>query len=109
MWFIFPQLRALGHSETAKFYGLAGLAEAEAYLAHPLLGPRLVQCCDVMRAHVDVGAQPVLGAVDGLKWRSCLTLFAHAHNAPPLFADLIKLFYDGMEDGRTLDLLGLAD
>jgi uncharacterized protein (DUF1810 family) len=106
MWFIFPQLQALGYSATAKFYGLVDLAEATAYREHPVLGPRLLECCEAMRAHADVGAEFVLGEVDGRKWRSCLTLFAHTPDAPPLFRELIALFYDGREDPRTVALIG---
>jgi len=105
MWFIFPQLKALGHSSTAKFYGLADLTEASAYLAHPLLGPRLVECCEIMAAHSDVGAEFVLGSVDAMKWRSCLTLFAATPGAPPVFAALIDSFYEGRPDERTLQRL----
>lgn len=106
MWFIFPQLRALGHSATAKFYGLADLSEASAYLAHPLLGPRLVECCTIMRGHTDIGAKAVLGSVDGMKWRSCLTLFTQIPHTPPLFAELIRLFYASQRDERTIALIG---
>ena len=107
MWFMFPQLRGLGFSERARFYGLAGADEAAAYLAHPLLGPRLLECCAAMRDHADVGATFVLGSVDALKWRSCLTLFAALPGADPLFNELLGLFYEGRPDDRTLALLGL--
>ena len=106
MWFVFPQLRALGYSSTAKFYGLADLDDALAYRDHALLGARLVDCCTMMHRHADKGAVRVLGDVDGMKWRSCLTLFARTPAAPPLFADLITTFYDGQPDPRTLALLG---
>lgn len=105
MWFIFPQLKALGYSTTAKFYGLEDLAEASAYRSHPLLGPRLLECCSAMRAHTDVGAVFVLGEIDGMKWRSCLTLFAHTPDAPSLFRELLDLFYEGREDPKTVALL----
>jgi uncharacterized protein (DUF1810 family) len=107
MWFIFPQLRGLGFSERAHFYGLADADEATAYLAHPLLGPRLHQCCAAMRDHDDIGADFVLGAVDARKWRSTLTLFAALPGADPLFAELLALFYNSQPDDRTQALLGL--
>ncbi|WP_426165394.1 DUF1810 domain-containing protein [Sandarakinorhabdus sp. DWP1-3-1] len=105
MWFIFPQLRGLGYSEKARFYGLESLDEATAYLAHPLLGPRLIRCCEAMRPHADVGAAFVLGDVDAAKFRSCLTLFARVPGAPPVFADLLDLFYAGEADASTVRLL----
>ena len=105
MWFVFPQLRALGYSDMAKFYGLADLAQAIAYRAHPILGARLIENCEAMRPHVDAGAISVLGNVDAMKWRSCLTLFAATPDAPPLFTELIAEFYDRQPDERTLQLL----
>lgn len=105
MWFIFPQLAALGHSSTAKFYGLADVAEAAAFASHSVLGPRLVECCTLMRRHAGKGAVGVLGDVDGMKWRSCLTLFARTPGASPLFDDLLMTFYDGVPDPHTLTLL----
>lgn len=104
MWFIFPQLRGLGHSDKAHFYGLADLAEATAYLAHPVLGSRLIACTAAMRKHRAVGADFVLGAVDALKLRSCLTLFAAVPGAPPLFAEALTALYPG-PDAQTLALL----
>lgn len=105
MWFIFPQLRGLGFSEKARLYGLESLDEATAYLAHPLLGPRLLTCCEAMRPHTDVGAAFVLGDVDAAKLRSCLTLFERVNKAPPLFRDLLNAFFDGQRDQKTLALL----
>lgn len=99
-----PQLKALGHSSTAKFYGLADVAEASAYRAHPLLGTRLGECCTLMRAHSTMGAKAVLGSVDAMKWRSCLTLYAQVPNASPLVAELIATFY-GTPDENILALL----
>ena len=108
MWFIFPQLRGLGFSEKSHFYGIASLDEAAAYLAHPLLGPRLLACAGAMRAHAGVGAAFVLGDVDAAKFRSCLTLFAHAPEAPPVFAELLDLFFSSNRDAETERRLGAA-
>ena len=105
MWFVFPQLKALGYSEKAKFFGLVDLAEAEAYLAHPVLGPRLIACCAEMRRHEAVGAEFVLGAVDAKKFRSCLTLFSRVPGAPPIFEELLRSFYGGEPDLATERLL----
>jgi len=77
MWFIFPQHRDLGRSSTAKYYGLSGEEEARAYLAHPLLGPRLRECFAALRPHLKAGisAEAILGEVDAIKLRSCAELF----------------------------------
>jgi len=87
MWFIFPQHRDLGRSDTAKFYGLSGEEEARAYLAHPLLGPRLHACFAALRPQLDAGvsAAAILGEVDALKLRSCAAIFAAAAPGDPAF------------------------
>ncbi len=105
MWFIFPQLAALGRSNRAWFYGLSGLAEAEAYLAHPLLGPRLVACVRELLRHAPTAPRVLLGEVDALKLRSCLTLFHAANPAEPLWAEALRAFYAGEADALTLKLL----
>jgi len=80
IWFIFPQSRELGRSETAKYYGLSGLPEAAAFAAHPLLGPRLRECMAALRLHLDAGvsAEAVLGEIDALKYKSSMAIFAQA-------------------------------
>lgn len=105
MWFIFPQLAALGRSNRAWFYGLSGLAEAEAYLAHPLLGPRLVACVRELLRHAPTAPRVLLGEVDALKLRSCLTLFHAAKPAEPLWEEALRAFYAGEADALTLKLL----
>ena len=100
MWFVFPQLRGLGRSETARFYGLAGLAEAVAYLAHPLLGARLRAACEaILRAPGD--APGILGSIDALKLRSSMTLFLRASPSEPLFQAVLDRFYGGEADPLT--------
>ncbi|MEM7744594.1 MAG: DUF1810 domain-containing protein [Pseudomonadota bacterium] len=94
MWFIFPQLRHLGRSERALFYGLAGAREAMAYLAHPLLGPRLLTCTELMLAARPRSAFEVLGSPDDLKFRSCLTLFAAQPEAPSVFSEAVRAFFE---------------
>ena len=91
MWFIFPQHRDLGRSETAKFYGLSSIEEARAYAEHPLLGPRLRQCCEAILPHLDVGrtAESILGPVDAMKLRSSMAIFVEAAPAEPLFAAVL--------------------
>jgi uncharacterized protein (DUF1810 family) len=104
MWFIFPQLRGLGHSPTAVAFAIASLAEARAYLAHPLLGPRLHQCTQCLLALPGRSAHEVFGYPDDLKFRSCMTLFAHADPAGPWRAALER-YFAGAEDPRTRELL----
>lgn len=104
MWFIFPQLRGLGRSDTAKFFGIDGLREATAYLAHPMLGARYVECVEALQdlGHSDPGA--VFGAIDAVKLRSSITLF-EAVKPSPLFAAALERWFGGERDGATLSLL----
>ena len=105
MWFVFPQLRGLGSSTMAQHYGMASLDEARAYLAHPVLGPRLRECCALLLAVPGRSAHEILGSPDDLKFRSCLTLFAAAAPQEPVFAQALRRFYGGEPDPRTLALL----
>jgi uncharacterized protein (DUF1810 family) len=105
MWFVLPQLAGLGMSSTAKHFGIHGLAEARAYLAHPVLGPRLRECA---RALADLdGSDPVavLGPVDALKLQSSMTLFAHVAPDEPVFREVLDRYYGGADDSATLALL----
>ena len=105
MWFIFPQLAGLGRSSTAQFYGIKSRAEAEAYLAHPLLGARLRQCVEALLPWVGRRpAEQIFGSVDALKLRSSLSLFDHV--APSaIFAEALTGFFASDPDQRTLALL----
>ena len=105
MWFVFPQLKGLGSSAMAQHYGLASLEEARAYLAHPVLGPRLRECCALMLAVPESSAHEILGSPDDLKFRSCLTLFALAAPEDDLFRNALQRFYEGEMDARTLAAL----
>jgi uncharacterized protein (DUF1810 family) len=105
IWYVLPQLRGLGHSPLAQQYGLAGRAEAETFAAHPLLGPRLVTCVQAMLGHPQRSAVQILGAVDAMKFRSCLTLFAEVVPTEPCFRRALDRFYDGTPDPATLQLL----
>ena len=102
MWFVFPQLRGLGHSALAWHYGLAHLDEARAYAAHPLLGARLRQCTALVLGHEGRALSDIFGAPDDLKFGSCMTLFAAAEPAEPLFARALAQHRDGRGDARTL-------
>ncbi|PSK88294.1 uncharacterized protein (DUF1810 family) [Limimaricola soesokkakensis] len=104
MWYIWPQLRGLGHSQMAQHYGIADAAEARAYLAHPTLGPRLVEISRAMLAHRGRAPEDILGGIDALKLRSSATLFAAQPGADPVFGEILEAFYDGPDD-RTLALL----
>lgn len=106
MWFVFPQLRGLGRSETARFYGLADRAETAAFLAHPVLGLRLRHCTALANAVPDRTAHAIFGSPDDLKFRSCATLFAVLDPAPSVFAAALDRFFDGAPDPNTLALLG---
>lgn len=105
MWFVFPQLRALGRSGTALRYGLTSLAEARAYLAHPVLGPRLLDCTGLVCAHAGSSIHAILGSPDDMKFRSCMTLFAVADPAATLFPAALQAFFGGAPDPLTVDLL----
>lgn len=105
MWYIFPQIKGLGHSGTAQFYGLAGLGEAAEYLAHPVLGPRLVEITEAAVQHSGKTPLQIFGYPDNLKFHSCMTLFAQAPCASPVFRKALDLFFEGKEDAGTLRLL----
>jgi uncharacterized protein (DUF1810 family) len=106
MWFIFPQLRALGRSATALRFGIADLAEARAYLSHPVLGARLRECAEIVNGVDGKTAHEIFGSPDDVKLRSSMTLFAHAaENAGP-FRRVLERYYDGAEDAVTVGLIG---
>jgi uncharacterized protein (DUF1810 family) len=105
MWFVLPQLRGLGHSLMADRYGIEGLDEARAYLAHPLLGDRLRDCVDALLTHAGRrNAGEIMGVVDAIKLHSCLTLF-EAAGGGALFASALDSFYAGERDRRTLAMV----
>ena len=106
MWFVFPQAAGLGRSETARCYALASREEARAYLAHPILGPRLRECTEAMLGHRGRSAEEILGPTDAMKLRSSMTLFEVAAAQPGLFAAALEAFHDGKRDEATLELLG---
>lgn len=105
MWFIFPQLAALGRSERARFYGIIDLAQARDYLAHPLLGPRLRECTGLVNAVTGRTAHEIFDTPDDLKFRSSMTLFGRAGGGE-LFSQALARYYDGIEDAETVRLLG---
>jgi uncharacterized protein (DUF1810 family) len=106
IWFIFPQMAGLGRSAVSRFYAIASLDEARAYLAHPVLGPRLRQCAELVLAIRDRTAGEVFGEVDAMKLRSSMTLFHRADPHEPLFHDVIDTFLGGVTDDATDRILG---
>lgn len=105
IWFVFPQLEALGSSSTAKRFGIASLAEAQVYLAHPVLGSRLRECARLVLAIDGRSVEDIFGWPDNLKVRSSMTLFAHATDDNADFTAVLDKFYGGEQDPRTLELL----
>jgi uncharacterized protein (DUF1810 family) len=106
MWFVFPQLAGLGLSEMSRRYAIASLDEARAYLAHPVLGPRLQESARALLGLDGRTATEILGPVDALKLRSSLTLFARAAPEDPLFGEVLDRYFDGRPDDATDALLG---
>lgn len=105
MWFVFPQIKGLGFSDTAKFYSIADLTEAEAYLSHPLLGKRLVEISHALLDTEGKTATAIFGAPDDLKLRSCMTLFLKVPDADPVFSAVLKKYFQGIPDQLTLEIL----
>jgi uncharacterized protein (DUF1810 family) len=105
MWFVFPQIAGLGRSATAQTYAIASMAEAEAYLAHPLLGPRLLECARILTGLARLSAREIFGAIDAQKLHSSMTLFARAAPRPSVFGDVLAQYFDGAEDPGTLEKL----
>jgi len=105
MWFVFPQVAGLGSSPMAQRYAIGSLDEARAYVAHPVLGPRLVEATRLTLRHAGEPAEAVLGGIDAMKLRSSMTLFREAAPEEPLFAEALVAFYDGEADARTLAIL----
>lgn len=103
-WFVLPQVRGLGRSRFAKHYAIAGLDHARAYLAHDVLGPRLIETCAAMLALENTTAERVLGGIDALKLQSCATLF-EAAGGDPVFAAVLERYYGGQRCESTLDYL----
>lgn len=106
MWFVFPQFDGLGFSETSRHYSIKSVAEAEAYLKHPVLGSRLLECAEALLAVEGRSAHDIFGSPDDLKLRSCATLFAHVSPAGSVFELLLDKYFEGEPDQKTLRLFG---
>jgi uncharacterized protein (DUF1810 family) len=106
IWYVFPQLAGLGRSAIAQRYGIKSLDEAKAYAAHPILGPRLIECTGLMLAVRDRSATQILGAPDDMKFHSSMTLFAIAAPEVSQFKTALDSYFGGEADAGTLRLLG---
>ena len=105
MWFVFPQIKGLGTSPTAQFYAIASRAEAAAYLEHPVLGPRLKECTQLVLDVTGRSAHDIFGSPDDLKFRSCVTLFADVATDEALFEAALRKYFNGAPDRRTVEAL----
>jgi uncharacterized protein (DUF1810 family) len=106
MWFVFPQIAGLGQSSTSQRYAISSLDEAHAYLKHPILGPRLLECSRIVAASTAPSAEQIFGGIDTQKLRSSMTLFAQASPNEQAFSNLLDRFFGGEADPATKTLLG---
>jgi uncharacterized protein (DUF1810 family) len=108
MWYVFPQIDGLGFSSMSRRYAIKSVDEAKAYLAHPVLGVRLVECCEAVLSVHGRSAHEIFGSPDDLKLKSCATLFASVTPPDSVFARLLGMYFQGERDGKTLQLIGTA-
>ncbi|HET9593551.1 MAG TPA: DUF1810 domain-containing protein [Solirubrobacterales bacterium] len=105
MWFVFPQIAGLGQSEMSRRYAIDSLEEARAYLGHPVLGPRLLECCQALLSHSGSSAEQILGGIDALKLRSSMTLFLRVDPKSQVFQQVLDRYFEGEADAATDGLL----
>jgi uncharacterized protein (DUF1810 family) len=105
MWYIFPQLRGLGKSRMAYTYGINGLEEAKAYLAHPVLSARLIEISEALLEHKGKDIEDILGDIDAMKLRSSMTLFALISEGGSIYHNVLDCFYNGKTDSYTIELI----
>ena len=105
MWYVFPQIAGLGVSPTAQHFAIRNLAEAKAYLSHPILGPRLIECAETLLTIEGRSAHDIFGSPDDMKLRSCATLFAQVSADSSVFQRILDRYFDGRPDERTLALV----
>jgi uncharacterized protein (DUF1810 family) len=108
MWFVFPQIAGLGQTATSRKYAISSLEEARAYLAHPVLGPRLIDAARIVAELERRTAEEIFGGTDAMKLRSSMTLFAYADSANPIFGQVLEAYFGGVPDEATERLLGVA-
>ena len=107
MWFVFPQLTGLGNSAMARHYAIASLDEADAYLRHPILRPRLIECTELVNKVEGRSVNEIFGNPDDMKFHSCMTLFASVPNPPPVFGDALAKYFDGARNRLTVETLAI--
>jgi len=107
MWYIFPQIQGLGFSDIAKHYAICDLKQAADYLAHPVLGTRLIEISRKLLTHKELSAKDIFGSPDDLKLRSCMSLFAAVLDAPSIFQQVLDQFFSGEKDSKTQRILEL--
>ena len=105
MWYVFPQLSGLGYSTMAQRYAIASLGEAAAYLEHPILGPRLIECSELVNKVEGREIGDIFESPDDLKFHSCMTLFASIPDAPPVFDEALAKYFGGAPDRQTTKML----
>ena len=108
MWFVFPQIAGLGQSPTSRHFAISSLDEARAYLAHPVLGPRLIDAAQIVAELDGRTADEIFGGIDAMKLRSSMTLFAYVDSANPIFGQVLEAYFGGIPDGATERLLGVG-
>jgi uncharacterized protein (DUF1810 family) len=106
MWFVFPQIAGLGQSQMSRTYAIASLDEARAYLAHPILGPRLKECCALVLEARAKTVEEIFGGIDAMKLRSCVSLFGRAAPSEPVFQQVLERYFNGRPDEATVEVLG---
>ena len=105
MWYVFPQISGLGHSETAEHYSISCVNEAKEYVQHPILGSRLLECIDKVLKIEGKSAEQIFGYPDNLKFLSCLTLFSQVDRDNDIFQQALDKYFDGRPDPRTLNAM----
>ena len=107
IWYIFPQIEGLGRSDTAKLYSIKSLEEGRAYLQHSMLGPRLVEACEILLSLKDASMDEVMGFPDDLKLLSSMTLFEALSNSSSIFTKIIEMYFDDERDKNSLGIIKL--
>ena len=105
MWFVFPQIHGLGRSSTAIYYSISSRSEADCYLAHPILGPRLLECTSLVNAIPDRTVEQIFGGIDATKFRSSMTLFSLVATQPEPFSQALEKYFGGQTDSLTISQL----
>jgi len=105
IWYVFPQIEGLGRSDTAKLYSIKSLEEGKAYLRHPLLGPRLIEACEIILSLKDVSMDEVMGYPDDLKLQSSMTLFETLSDSSSIFTKIIEIYFDNERDKISLEII----